>query len=102
MAILAGRVLLAIPALGFAAVFARQRGCLLRWARCLPTPFPLARFLQACLVILTALSYLPALAPGSGARPVAVWRFAIVTGGKGSVVACAFMWTGGYAITMWP
>jgi K+-transporting ATPase ATPase A chain len=64
LAMLAGRFGLAIPALAFAALFARQRNTPSS-SGTLPTySFTFGVLLTACLIILVALSYLPALALG--------------------------------------
>ena len=64
VAMLAGRFGLAIPALGLAARFGRQRNSPTT-AGTLPTHSPsFGVLLAACLVIMVALSYLPALALG--------------------------------------
>ncbi len=64
LAMLAGRFALAIPALGLAARFARQRNAPITLGT-LPThSLSFAVLLAACLVIMVALSYLPALALG--------------------------------------
>jgi K+-transporting ATPase ATPase A chain len=61
---LAGRFALAIPALGFAALFARQRNTPPS-SGTLPThSFLFGILLTACLVAMVALSYLPVLALG--------------------------------------
>jgi potassium-transporting ATPase potassium-binding subunit len=64
LAMLAGRFALAIPALGLAALFARQKN-IPASSGTLPThSLTFGVFLTACLVTLVALSYLPALALG--------------------------------------
>jgi potassium-transporting ATPase potassium-binding subunit len=64
LAMLAGRFALAIPALGFAALFARQRNTPPS-SGTLPThSFLFGILLTACLVAMVALSYLPVLALG--------------------------------------
>ena len=63
-AMVAGRFGLAIPALAFAGLFARQRKTPVT-AGTLPTDsLPFGIFLIVCLVIVTALSYLPVLTVG--------------------------------------
>jgi len=62
VAMMMGRFGLAIPALAFAASFARQRNTPAS-SGTLPTEsLTFGAFLTACLIIMTALSYLPALA----------------------------------------
>lgn len=64
VAMMAGRFGLAIPALAFAALFARQRNTPSS-SGTLPThSFTFGVLLTACLIILVALSYLPALVLG--------------------------------------
>jgi potassium-transporting ATPase potassium-binding subunit len=64
LAMLAGRFALAIPALGFAALFARQRNTPPS-SGTLPThSFLFGILLTACLIAMVALSYLPVLALG--------------------------------------
>jgi potassium-transporting ATPase potassium-binding subunit len=64
LAMMAGRFALAIPALGFAALFARQRNTPSS-SGTLPThSFLFGVLLTACLIIIVALSYLPVLALG--------------------------------------
>jgi potassium-transporting ATPase potassium-binding subunit len=64
LAMIAGRFALAIPALAFAACFARQRNTPSS-SGTLPThSFLFAILLTACLIAMVALSYLPALALG--------------------------------------
>jgi K+-transporting ATPase ATPase A chain len=64
LAMMAGRFALAIPALAFAALFARQRNTPSS-SGTLPThSFLFGVLLTACLIIMVALSYLPALALG--------------------------------------
>ena len=64
LAMVAGRFGLAIPALAFAALFARQRNTPSS-SGTLPThSFTFGVLLTACLIILVALSYLPALVLG--------------------------------------
>jgi potassium-transporting ATPase potassium-binding subunit len=64
LAMLAGRFALAIPALGFAALFARQRNTPAS-SGTLPTHSLLfGILLTACLIVMVALSYLPVLALG--------------------------------------
>jgi K+-transporting ATPase ATPase A chain len=64
LAMLAGRFALAIPALGFAALFARQRNAPPS-SGTLPTHSLLfGILLTACLIAMVALSYLPVLALG--------------------------------------
>jgi K+-transporting ATPase ATPase A chain len=64
LAMMAGRFALAIPALAFAALFARQR-IIPSSSGTLPThSFSFGVLLTACLIIMVALSYLPALAIG--------------------------------------
>ncbi len=64
LAMMAGRFALAIPALLFAALFARQR-ITPSSSGTLPThSFTFGVLLTACLIIMVALSYLPALALG--------------------------------------
>lgn len=64
VAMMAGRFGLAIPALTFAALFARQRNTPSS-SGTLPTHSVTFGFLlTACLIVLVALSYLPALALG--------------------------------------
>jgi potassium-transporting ATPase potassium-binding subunit len=64
LAMMAGRFALAIPALGFAAYFARQRTTPSS-SGTLPThSFLFGVLLTASLIIMVALSYLPALALG--------------------------------------
>jgi len=64
LAMMAGRFALAIPALAFAALFARQRNTPSSLGT-LPThSFLFGVLLTACLIIMVALSYLPALALG--------------------------------------
>ena len=63
-AMAAGRFGLAIPALAFAGLFARQRKTPVT-VRTLPTDsLPFGIFLIVCLIVITALSYLPVLAIG--------------------------------------
>jgi len=58
----AGRFALAIPALAFASSFARQKNAP-PTSGTLPTEsVTFGVFLTACIIVLTALSYLPALA----------------------------------------
>jgi potassium-transporting ATPase potassium-binding subunit len=64
LAMLAGRFFLAIPALGFAALFARQKRAPASLGTLPTDSLSFGVLLTACLVILTALSYLPALALG--------------------------------------
>ena len=64
LAMMAGRFALAIPALAFAALFARQRNTPSS-SGTLPThSFLFGVLLTACLIIMVALSYLPVLALG--------------------------------------
>jgi K+-transporting ATPase ATPase A chain len=64
LAMMAGRFALAIPALAFASLFARQRASPSS-SGTLPThSFLFGVLLTACLIIMVALSYLPALALG--------------------------------------
>ena len=64
LAMMAGRYALAIPALAFAALFARQR-ITPSSSGTLPThSFLFGVLLTACLIIMVALSYLPVLALG--------------------------------------
>jgi len=64
MAMMVGRFGLAIPALGLASLFARQKSTPASLGT-LPTDSPsFGALLTACLVIMAALSYLPALALG--------------------------------------
>jgi len=64
VAMMAGRFFLAIPALALAGLFARQRKAPVT-SGTLPTDsFTFGVLLAACLITLTALSYLPALALG--------------------------------------
>jgi len=64
LAMMAGRFALAVPALAFAALFARQR-ITPSSSGTLPThSFLFGVLLTACLIIMVALSYLPALALG--------------------------------------
>jgi len=64
IAMMAGRFFLAIPALALAALFARQKKAPVS-SGTLPTDsFTFGVLLAACLITLTALSYLPALALG--------------------------------------
>jgi len=64
LAMVAGRLALAIPALAFAALFARQK-VTPSSSGTLPThSFLFGVLLTACLIIMVALSYLPALALG--------------------------------------
>jgi potassium-transporting ATPase potassium-binding subunit len=64
LAMLAGRFALAIPALGFASLFARQRNTPPS-SGTLPThSFLFGILLTACLIAMVALSYLPVLALG--------------------------------------
>jgi K+-transporting ATPase ATPase A chain len=62
LAMAAGRFGLAIPALAFAGLFARQRKT---QVGTLPTDsLPFGIFQIVCLIVITALSYLPVLAIG--------------------------------------
>ncbi|HYA61918.1 MAG TPA: potassium-transporting ATPase subunit KdpA, partial [Candidatus Sulfotelmatobacter sp.] len=64
LAMIVGRFGLAIPALGLAGLFARQRKTPVS-SGTLPTDsVTFGVLLTACLIIMTALSYLPALALG--------------------------------------
>jgi potassium-transporting ATPase potassium-binding subunit len=64
LAMMVGRFGLAIPALGFAALFGRQRNTPSS-SGTLPThSFVFAVLLTTCLIVMVALSYLPALALG--------------------------------------
>jgi K+-transporting ATPase ATPase A chain len=64
MAMLAGRFGLAIPALALAGLFARQRNSPTT-SGTLPTHTPVfGVLLSICLLVMVALSYLPALALG--------------------------------------
>jgi len=64
IAMLAGRYALAIPALAFAGLFARQRKTPASLGTLSTDSFSFGVLLTACILILTALSYLPALALG--------------------------------------
>jgi potassium-transporting ATPase potassium-binding subunit len=64
LAMMAGRFGLAIPALAFAALFARQRNTPSSSGTLPAHSFTFGVLLTACLIILVALSYLPALALG--------------------------------------
>ena len=64
LAMMVGRFGLAIPALAFAALFGRQRSSPSS-SGTLPThSFVFGALLTTCLIVMVALSYLPALAPG--------------------------------------
>ena len=63
-AMAAGRFGLAIPALAFAGLFARQRKTPVTVGTLPTDSLPFGIFLIVCLVIITALSYLPVLAIG--------------------------------------
>jgi len=64
VAMIAGRFALAIPALGFAGLFARQRRTPASLGTLPTDSVSFGVLLTACLIIMTALSYLPALALG--------------------------------------
>jgi potassium-transporting ATPase potassium-binding subunit len=64
IAMLAGRYALAIPALAFAGLFARQRKTPVSVGTLPTDSVSFGVLLTACILILTALSYLPALALG--------------------------------------
>jgi len=64
VAMIAGRFALAIPALGFAGLFARQRKTPASLGTLPTDSVSFGVLLTACLIIMTALSYLPALALG--------------------------------------
>lgn len=64
MAMMAGRFGLAIPALAFAGLFARQKNTPVSVGTLPTDSLSFGVLLTACLIIMTALSYLPALALG--------------------------------------
>jgi potassium-transporting ATPase potassium-binding subunit len=64
MAMIAGRFALAIPALGLAGLFARQRRTPVSLGTLPTDSVSFGVLVTACILILTALSYLPALALG--------------------------------------
>jgi potassium-transporting ATPase potassium-binding subunit len=64
IAMLAGRFALAIPALAFAGLFARQRKTPVSLGTLPTDSVSFGVLLTACIIIMTALSYLPALALG--------------------------------------
>jgi K+-transporting ATPase ATPase A chain len=64
LAMMAGRFALAIPALALAALFARQKNTPASVGTLSTTSVSFGILLTACLIVLTALSYLPALVLG--------------------------------------
>jgi K+-transporting ATPase ATPase A chain len=64
LAMIVGRFGLAVPALGLASLFARQRKSVASLGTLPTDSLTFGLLLTACLIILTALSYLPALALG--------------------------------------
>lgn len=64
VAMMAGRFGLAIPALAFAGLFARQKNTPVSVGTLPTDSLSFAILLTVCLIIMTALSYLPALALG--------------------------------------
>lgn len=64
VAMMAGRFGLAIPALAFAGLFARQKNTSVSVGTLPTDSLSFAILLTVCLIIMTALSYLPALALG--------------------------------------
>jgi K+-transporting ATPase ATPase A chain len=64
LAMIAGRFALAIPALALAALFARQKNTPASVGTLSTTSISFGILLTACLIVLTALSYLPALVLG--------------------------------------
>ena len=64
LAMMAGRFALAIPALAFASLFGRQRSTPTSAGTLATHSFAFGLLLTACLIMMVALSYLPALALG--------------------------------------